>query len=150
MNFLTMDPDDPASTAEYPFPLFGDEKNTYRFDHYDAMAWHNIYRDPWERELPPEKNWDEIRRNTFDYPETLAHFPSLDDEDSRDVSIPDTLETPPGLPQFVFDISDPIQPMGWRDPALPSPTPSEIYKRCPSDAGESTRSCKSHDQDNKL
>lgn len=33
------------------------------------MAWHNVYRDPWERVLPPEKDWDSIRRNTFDYPE---------------------------------------------------------------------------------
>ncbi|KAG5915006.1 hypothetical protein E4U42_000187 [Claviceps africana] len=64
MGFLKGDP----SVITSPFPLCADEHNAHRFDDYDAMKYHNIYRDPWERKLPDEKNWDEIRLNPFDYP----------------------------------------------------------------------------------
>ncbi|KID84609.1 hypothetical protein MGU_08129 [Metarhizium guizhouense ARSEF 977] len=57
------------SAAKCPFPLYADEKVRHRYDSYDAMKWHNIYRDPWERVLPPRKNLEAIRMNTFDYPE---------------------------------------------------------------------------------
>ncbi|KAH0597570.1 hypothetical protein MHUMG1_04949 [Metarhizium humberi] len=65
IHFLKVGP----PTSQCPFPLYADKKVRHRYDDYDAMAWHNIYRDPWERVLPPRKNWDAIRRNTFDYPE---------------------------------------------------------------------------------
>lgn len=65
LNFLKHGP----PTEKSPFPLYADEKVRHRYDAYDAMAWHHIYRDPWERMLPPQKDEDSIRRNTFDYPE---------------------------------------------------------------------------------
>ncbi|OAA47844.1 hypothetical protein NOR_02334 [Metarhizium rileyi] len=60
---------DSNASTESPFPLYADENNRHRYDSFDAMAWYDVYRDPWERVLPAEKNWDSIRRNTFDYPE---------------------------------------------------------------------------------
>jgi len=57
-----------------PFPLCADEDNAYRYDEYDAMKYHHIYRDPWERVLPDTKDWSLVRRNTFDYPELKAMF----------------------------------------------------------------------------
>lgn len=47
---------------------------TQRYDGYDAMAYHNIYRDPWERKLPSEKNYSAVRMNTLDYPELQSTF----------------------------------------------------------------------------
>lgn len=50
------------------FPFFCDIDNLERHDEWDAMAIHNIYRDPWERKLPDEKIVPGAI-NTFDYPE---------------------------------------------------------------------------------
>lgn len=50
------------------FPFFCDVDNLERHDDYDAVAYHNIYRDPWERRLPPTKQ-QSCTQNTFDYPE---------------------------------------------------------------------------------
>ncbi|KAG6018355.1 hypothetical protein E4U43_002754 [Claviceps pusilla] len=69
MEFLKGD-----SSVASPFPLCADEDNAYRYDPYDAMKYHNIYRDIWERKLPEEKDWDQIRQNTFDYPELKSLF----------------------------------------------------------------------------
>lgn len=50
------------------FPYFCDIDNPVRHDTYDAMAYHNIYRDKWERDLSKDKS--SFRpRNEFDYPE---------------------------------------------------------------------------------
>ncbi|KAK3186429.1 hypothetical protein K4F52_004730 [Lecanicillium sp. MT-2017a] len=50
------------------FPFFCDVDNFERHDDFDAMAYHHIYRDPWERRLPPEKV-ERCSQRTFDYPE---------------------------------------------------------------------------------
>ncbi|KAG6032946.1 hypothetical protein E4U41_007061 [Claviceps citrina] len=70
MEFLKGDSGSVAS----PFPLCADEDNAHRFDDWDAMMRHNIYRDRWERVVPEEKNWDAVRRNVFDYPELRDWF----------------------------------------------------------------------------
>jgi hypothetical protein len=148
-----MDPGEPASVVKSPFPLFSDEKNTYRFDDYDAMAWHNIYRDRWERDLPPEKNWNEIRRNTFDYPETSAYFPSLDGgEEGGGIEEMPTMgvyDWPLGEPHPGCDFDDPALHRRWRDPDLPSPSISEARGKLLSD-GESDKSRKSLEHDDKV
>ncbi|KAG5980139.1 hypothetical protein E4U55_004362 [Claviceps digitariae] len=75
MEFLKGDP----GTIASPFPLCADEDNEHRYDPYDAMKEHNIYRDVWERKLPEEKDWSRIRHNTFDYPELKAMFRAVEE-----------------------------------------------------------------------
>lgn len=53
------------------FPFFCDVDNLERHDAYDALAYHHIYRDLWERRIPTEKP-PPTTQNTFDYPEVLA------------------------------------------------------------------------------
>ncbi|OAQ96772.1 hypothetical protein LLEC1_00647 [Akanthomyces lecanii] len=98
------------------FPFFCDVDNPDRHDDYDAMAYHNIYRDPWERQLPPE-NPQPCTQNTFDYPELQAvmeaimFYPGPDtiptEEDlnyPRDLSLDERNRT--------AEASDPIQSSG--------------------------------------
>ncbi|KAK3185697.1 hypothetical protein K4F52_005562 [Lecanicillium sp. MT-2017a] len=60
--------EEPSSLRMSKFPFFCDIDNFVRHDDWDAMAFHNIYRDPWERKLPDEKR-ERCVVNTFDYPE---------------------------------------------------------------------------------
>lgn len=54
--------------VQCPLPLSCERTSTLRVDEWDAMAIEHIYRDPWERKVPEEKDYDTIRYNTFDYP----------------------------------------------------------------------------------
>lgn len=62
------------------FPFFCDIDNPTRHDDWDAMKFHHIYRDPWERKLPEQKFMG-CTVNSFDYPglqvwvETVASSP---------------------------------------------------------------------------
>lgn len=58
------------------FPFFCDIDNRVRCDSYDAMAYHNIYRDKWERDLSQDDShfWP---RSGFDYPEVEAMFAAV-------------------------------------------------------------------------
>ncbi|KAI0472892.1 hypothetical protein GGR56DRAFT_652352 [Xylariaceae sp. FL0804] len=60
-----------AHSAVCPLPWRASREN-WRTDAWDALAIHHIFRDPWERKLPAEKNYSGIRYNTWDYPETEA------------------------------------------------------------------------------
>lgn len=51
-----------------PLPLSCERTSTLRVDEWDAMAIEHIYRDPWERKVPEEKDYSTIRYNSFDYP----------------------------------------------------------------------------------
>lgn len=51
------------------FPFFCDVDNVVRHDEYDAMAYKHIYRDPWERSLPPHPPPGDRPLDTFNYPE---------------------------------------------------------------------------------
>lgn len=51
-----------------PFPLSCERSSTMRVDEWDATAVEHIYRDPWERKVPEDKDYSVIRYNTFDYP----------------------------------------------------------------------------------
>lgn len=57
-----------STQVSCPLPLSCEWTSTLRVDEWDAMAIEHIYRDPWERKVPEEKNYDTIRYNTFDYP----------------------------------------------------------------------------------
>lgn len=51
------------------FPFLCDIDNVVRHDGYDAMAYKHIYRDPWERTLPPHPPPGDRPLDTFNYPE---------------------------------------------------------------------------------
>lgn len=57
-----------STQVSCPLPLSCERTSTLRVDEWDAMAVEHIYRDPWERKVSEEKNYDTIRYNTFDYP----------------------------------------------------------------------------------
>ncbi|SPQ23100.1 247f220e-790b-4c41-a267-c208d96b1743 [Thermothielavioides terrestris] len=38
-----------------PFPIEPSSANRQRHDPWDAMAWHQIFQDPWERKIPSRK-----------------------------------------------------------------------------------------------
>ncbi len=69
------------------FPFFCDVDNPERHDDYDAMAYYNIYRDPWERQLPPTKP-EMCTQNTFDYPELQSVMEAI-----MFYAVPDTIPT---------------------------------------------------------
>lgn len=93
MDFLKGDP----SVVASPFPLCADEDNAYRYDPYDAMKYHNIYRDIWERKLPKKKDWHHIRRNTFDYPELKGMFRAVSGSKAIPTSRPEHEEGGVGI-----------------------------------------------------
>ncbi|CEJ80981.1 hypothetical protein VHEMI01136 [[Torrubiella] hemipterigena] len=58
------------------FPFSCDINNPTRHDDWDAMKYHHIYRDLWERKLPQEK-FIGCTRNSFDYLELQAWAESI-------------------------------------------------------------------------
>jgi hypothetical protein len=56
----------------FSLPLRATDENTCRFDHWDAIALHRIFRDPWERRIPLEKPPEKDVQSTGDYPELEA------------------------------------------------------------------------------
>ena len=61
-------PGEPSTLRMLKFPFFCDIDNPYRHDDWDALAYHNIYRDLWERQIPLEKP-ERCVIDTFDYPD---------------------------------------------------------------------------------
>ncbi|KAK4041494.1 hypothetical protein C8A01DRAFT_14737 [Parachaetomium inaequale] len=61
-----------------PFPIIASYANKHRHDPWDAIALHHIFRDPWEREVPPTKP-DDGRdvRSAGDYPEVDDMFDAV-------------------------------------------------------------------------
>ncbi|KAK1764664.1 hypothetical protein QBC33DRAFT_546773 [Phialemonium atrogriseum] len=76
---------DESGRVESPLPIFVDEKSRKRFDAWDAMAFHHIFRDRWERSIPDIKDESSIRYNTGDYPELQDVFDKLAAGPSYDV-----------------------------------------------------------------
>jgi hypothetical protein len=64
--------------SESPFPILPSQHNRHRHDPWDAIALHHIFRDPWERKVPPTKP-EETRdvRSVHDYPELEDMFEQL-------------------------------------------------------------------------
>lgn len=75
-----------AQGVPCPIPISCIRTSVERVDSWDAMALCHIYRDPWERRLTPQKNWERIRWNTFDYPEAVPVFDAI--VASQDPSLP--------------------------------------------------------------
>lgn len=74
--FLTANAD-ARGVVPCPIPISCIRTSEERVDSWDAMALCHIYRDPWERRLTPQKNWELIKWNTFDYPEEMPRFHAL-------------------------------------------------------------------------
>ena len=68
LSFLTTDVQVSDGDVPCPIPMSCERTNIHRVDSWDAMAVDHIYRDPWERKVPPVKDLESIRFNTFDYP----------------------------------------------------------------------------------
>ncbi|KAG8158482.1 hypothetical protein KVR01_011604 [Diaporthe batatas] len=66
--FLTSDSIGKGEDSPCPIPISCERTNIHRVDSWDAMAARHIYRDPWERKVPLEKDVNSIRYNDFDYP----------------------------------------------------------------------------------
>ncbi|CAP67156.1 uncharacterized protein PODANS_1_21720 [Podospora anserina S mat+] len=68
------------STQEPPksFPILATRENLHRHDVWDAIALHNIYRDPWERKFPQTKpeEWRDVR-SIGDHPELQDAFDAI-------------------------------------------------------------------------
>lgn len=56
-----------SAQVSCPLSLSCERISTLRVDEWDVMAVKHIYRDPWERKVPEEKDYSTIRYNTFDY-----------------------------------------------------------------------------------
>lgn len=56
------------------------DNNLHRYDPWDAIARHHVFRDPWERKFPAVKpeDWG-CTRNAGDYPELAAMYTQLFD-----------------------------------------------------------------------
>ncbi|KAB5578811.1 hypothetical protein GE09DRAFT_1091117, partial [Coniochaeta sp. 2T2.1] len=74
VEFLTSEEPPPSP----PFPILASDHNLHRYDPWDAIAQHHIFRDPWERKIPTTKA-EETRdvRSTGDYPELATMFTDL-------------------------------------------------------------------------
>lgn len=60
------------------FPILATRENLHRHDAWDAIALHNIYRDPWERKFPQTKpeEWRDVR-SIGDHPELQDAFDAI-------------------------------------------------------------------------
>ncbi|KAK4173891.1 hypothetical protein QBC36DRAFT_50336 [Triangularia setosa] len=67
--------DDVTPRPPISFPILASRDNGHRHDPWDAIALHNIYRDPWERKFPDTKpeEWRNVR-SIGDYPELRDAF----------------------------------------------------------------------------
>lgn len=86
IQFLTSDSLDNSNIPNCPLPLRATRTN-YRVDDWDAMAIHRIFRDPWERKIPEEKDESNIRLNTGDHPELENMFDLINSAPSYDISL---------------------------------------------------------------
>ncbi|KAK3983863.1 hypothetical protein QBC44DRAFT_302410 [Cladorrhinum sp. PSN332] len=62
-----------------PFPILASNRNRHRFDDWDTIARHHIFRDPWERKVPATKpdNGRDVQ-SVGDYPELEGMFDEMD------------------------------------------------------------------------
>lgn len=65
-------------TTPSPFPILASSANRHRHDPWDAIALHHIFRDPWERKIPPTKPPDRDVRTVGDYPELEDMWKEID------------------------------------------------------------------------
>ncbi|AEO67481.1 uncharacterized protein THITE_2116365 [Thermothielavioides terrestris NRRL 8126] len=56
-------------SAPSPFPLLASSENRHRHDPWDAIVLHRVFRDPWERKVPPTKPEERDVVAAGDYPE---------------------------------------------------------------------------------
>lgn len=66
-----------TSPDTFSLPLSATDQNMCRFDHWDAIALHRIFRDPWERRIPLNRPPEKDVRSTGDYPELQAWMESI-------------------------------------------------------------------------
>ncbi|KAK0671544.1 hypothetical protein QBC41DRAFT_54826 [Cercophora samala] len=76
VDFLTSD--DATQAPSMTFPISVTKENYDRHDLWDAIALHNIFRDPWERKFPGTKpeEWRDVRA-IGDYPELQEAFDKI-------------------------------------------------------------------------
>jgi hypothetical protein len=99
-------------TLPSPFPMFATDDNLHPHDPWYAIARHHIYRDPWERKVPPVKpvsNRDV--RSTGDYPELALLFDQLEEAHQAYLHSVAT-----GTPVAPVAYSEPAEPLAreWR------------------------------------
>ena len=144
---------DDGSVKNCPLPLTSSEfDNLYRYDAWDAIALHHVFRDPWERRISPEKPWIPSTRSTFDYPSVNRLFATVKaavgDEPDENASAstgeniaPWSLSSPPDdepHEQGLSDHTDPSQSWQIQPPAAdgdfePAGWPMEAFEGdCPS------------------
>jgi hypothetical protein len=93
--------------------MFATDANLHRYDPWDAMAWHNIFRDPWERRIPDIKPEELDVCSTSDYPELGRLFSKVQDAvDSIDCPPPETLDTEIGAASGIYSLGNGT--IGWR------------------------------------
>lgn len=78
--------------ADPPLPLSATDDNRYRFDPWDAIALHHIFRDPWERRIPFEKPPERDVKSVGDYPELNDLMDAIKKLDER-VDVADVEES---------------------------------------------------------
>lgn len=66
-----------TSPDTFSLPLSATDLNSCRFNPWDAIALHRIFRDPWERRIPLDRPPEKDVRSTGDYPELESWFESI-------------------------------------------------------------------------
>ncbi|KAK0392278.1 hypothetical protein NLU13_1774 [Sarocladium strictum] len=66
-----------TSPDTFSLPLRATDQNICRFDPWDAIALHRIFRDPWERRIPLNRPPERDVRSTGDYPELEGWLDSI-------------------------------------------------------------------------
>ncbi|KAK4457230.1 hypothetical protein QBC42DRAFT_213158 [Cladorrhinum samala] len=125
-----------GSPRHPPFPIQASRHNRHRFDDWDAIAMHHIFRDPWERKFPltkPNNGRDVITE--CDYPEQGDMLDRLDvlaeatpDEGGDSPFCPSPYRTPRAGSPVLDDMRPQPEsrgsPLGRNTPSLGSPSPA--------------------------
>lgn len=67
----------------FSLPVQSSEENRYRWDPWDAIALHHIFRDPWERRIPLQKPTERDVKSVGDYPEMRTLFNQVEETTER-------------------------------------------------------------------
>lgn len=126
------------SPETFSLPLSATDENLCRFDRWDAIALHRIFRDPWERRIPLDRPPDRDVRCIGDYPELGGWFESISTTaETGQVttwSVPKHTPGPPAVDQsWIYEHGGHAgYPLGgrkiWKGPPR-EPSPSDLGRR---------------------
>ena len=57
--------------------MFATMQNFHRYDPWDALAWHHVFRNPWDRTIPDTRPPSPHCKSAHDYPQIQGMFDAL-------------------------------------------------------------------------